>query len=155
AESTDPPPGELAVGFFIVRNQERRRKKAMSEASGSNGDGSGQLPGIVVLKFGGTSVEDSHAVRRLVRIVRSRLNFGVVVVVSALAMVTDQLLRIGRLAEEGNRGAAEAELDELQLRHEQVASELLPEDSYANVHKEFDDGGGAIRVLLCDIESNR
>jgi aspartate kinase len=127
----------------------------MSEASGSNGDGSGQLPGIVVLKFGGTSVEDSHAVRRLVRIVRSRLNFGVVVVVSALAMVTDQLLKIGRLAEEGNRGAAEAELDELQLRDEQVASELLPEDSYANMRKELDDGVGAIRVLLCEIESNR
>src|SRR5262249_37815770 len=61
----------------------------------------------------------------------------------------------GRLAEEGNRGAAEAELDELQLRHEQVASELLPEDSYANMCKELDDGVGAIRVLLCEIESNR
>ena len=50
---------------------------------------------MIVMKFGGTSVEDAYAIRRLVRIVRSRLNFRVVVVVSALAKVTDELLRLG------------------------------------------------------------
>jgi aspartate kinase len=127
----------------------------MSESSGSNGDGSGQLPGIVVMKFGGTSVEDSHAIRRLVRIVRSRLNYGVVVVVSALARVTDQLLKLGRLAEQGDRAAVESDLEALQRRHQQVAGELLSEDAYAELRKSLEDGFDAIRVRLREVESNR
>lgn len=126
----------------------------MSESSGSNGD-AGQLPGIVVMKFGGTSVEDSQAIRRLVRIVRSRLNFSVVVVVSAFAKVTDQLLRLGRLAEAGDWAAVEADLHALQRRHVQVASELLSEDVYASVQGSLGDGFSAIQVLLREIESSR
>jgi aspartate kinase len=126
----------------------------MSESSGSNGD-AGQLPGIVVMKFGGTSVEDCQAIRRLVRIVRSRLNFSVVVVVSALAKVTDQLLRLGNLAEEGDWPAVEVDLSALQRKHEQVASELLSEPAHAVVRKEFDDEFGKIRALLREVESGR
>ena len=47
---------------------------------------------VVVMKFGGTSVEDAAAIRRLIGIVQSRLGAQPVVVVSALARVTDQLL---------------------------------------------------------------
>ena len=53
---------------------------------------------VVVMKFGGTSVEDAAAIRRLIGIVRSRLGSRPVVVVSALARVTDQLLEAGNAA---------------------------------------------------------
>ena len=125
----------------------------MSESSGSISDESGQLPAIVVMKFGGTSVEDSHAIERLVRTVRSRMNFGVVVVVSALARVTDRLLTVGKLAEKGDWPEVEAELEVLQGRHERVAGELVSEDSYPRVKKALDDGFGAIRVLLREVGS--
>ena len=52
-----------------------------------------------VMKFGGTSVEDAAAIRRLVSIVQSRLGAQPVVVVSALARVTDQLLEAGNAAD--------------------------------------------------------
>ena len=59
---------------------------------------------VVVMKFGGTSVEDASAVRRLVDIVESRMGARPVVVVSALARVTDQLLEAGRAAAKGRLG---------------------------------------------------
>ncbi|MFZ3210495.1 MAG: lysine-sensitive aspartokinase 3, partial [Terriglobales bacterium] len=46
---------------------------------------------MIVMKFGGTSVEDAPAIERVAEIVRSRAMEGPVVVVSALARVTDQL----------------------------------------------------------------
>ena len=79
----------------------------------------------VVMKFGGTSVADADAVERLVGIVRdaSKAN-GIppVVVVSALAGVTDALVDIARLAEDGNGAAAAAAIAGLLDRHVSVAS---------------------------------
>ncbi len=50
---------------------------------------------LVVMKFGGTSVEDPAAISRTAAIVAGRVAMGkqTVVVVSAMAKVTDQLLR--------------------------------------------------------------
>lgn len=49
---------------------------------------------IVVMKFGGTSVEDATAMLRTASIVEGRIKKGLspVVVVSAMAKVTDTLL---------------------------------------------------------------
>jgi len=44
---------------------------------------------VVVMKFGGTSVEDAAAIQRLIGIVQGRLGAQPVLVVSALAKVTD------------------------------------------------------------------
>ncbi len=75
---------------------------------------------MIVMKFGGTSVQDQAAVRRLVEIVareaRPRL-----VVVSALARVTDALLELARLAERKDAAAAERLARGLRLRHEELA----------------------------------
>ena len=75
---------------------------------------------MIVMKFGGTSVQDQQAVRRVVEIVgrqaRPRL-----VVVSALARVTDALLELARLAEKKEAVAAERLVRGLRLRHEELA----------------------------------
>jgi len=47
---------------------------------------------MIVMKFGGTSVEDAQAIDRALAIVRARQAQKPVVVVSAMAKVTDQLL---------------------------------------------------------------
>jgi aspartate kinase len=52
------------------------------------------------MKFGGTSVEDPAAIRRTAAIVAGRVAQGKqpIVVVSAMAKVTDQLLRAATIA---------------------------------------------------------
>ena len=76
---------------------------------------------MIVMKFGGTSVQDPEAVRRVVQVVagerRPRL-----VVVSALARVTDALLDVARLAERGEAAAARDAVRALRLRHEQMTT---------------------------------
>jgi len=79
---------------------------------------------VVVMKFGGTSVEDAAAIRRLIGIVQSRGNSQPVIVVSALARVTDQLLEAGHSAADGHLGSALAAARNIYVRHEQLADEL-------------------------------
>jgi aspartate kinase len=86
-------------------------------------------PEIVVMKFGGTSVEDATAISRTAGIVEGRLRKGLrpVIIVSAMAKVTDQLLACAAAALAG-RGASEAAIEivsRLRARHLQVAKDLL------------------------------
>ena len=74
----------------------------------------------VVMEFGGTSLADAAAIRRAIRIVKQRLARDPVVVASALADVTDQLLAAGQAAAKG-QSRRPASLQYLQRRHEQVA----------------------------------
>ena len=55
----------------------------------------------IVMKFGGTSVGDAKAILRVCEIARGRLPLHPVVVVSAMARVTDQLLQMARAAGSG------------------------------------------------------
>ena len=55
-----------------------------------------------VHKFGGASLADSAAVRRAVEIIRSHRREPTVVVVSAMAGVTDALLAVARQAGTGD-----------------------------------------------------
>ncbi len=75
---------------------------------------------MVVMKFGGTSVRDIEAVRRVVGVV-GRETRPRVVVVSALAGVTDGLLDIARLVESGEGDAAQEAVRALRRRHEEMA----------------------------------
>ena len=85
-------------------------------------------PRIVVMKFGGTSVEDAAAMLRTASIVAGRLAKGLspVVVVSAMSKVTDQLLACAGAASAG-RGDREGALEiaaRLRLRHLETAEAL-------------------------------
>ena len=80
---------------------------------------------MIVTKFGGTSVEDAAAIRRAAEIVRGRLARGPVVVVSALAGVTNALLAIGEQAARGQLIGAIRGVEALRERHLEQASALL------------------------------
>jgi aspartate kinase len=83
---------------------------------------------LVVMKFGGTSVEDAVAIRRTADIVAGRVARGLqpVVIVSAMARVTDQLLNAAAAAGRGDKSAALAASVALRARHHQAAGELVP-----------------------------
>ncbi len=101
---------------------------------------------IVVMKFGGTSVEDATAITRTAHVVAGRLQKGLqpVVVVSAMSKVTDQLLACAAAASAG-RGDREAALDiaaRLRARHLETAAQLVEGPSLApldeDINRAFD-----------------
>ena len=89
------------------------------------------------MKFGGTSVQDPEAVARVVQVVagerRPRL-----VVVSALARVTDALLEVARLAERGDAAAAREAVRALRLRHEAMTALVRQPERRAELLKTLD-----------------
>src|SRR5512143_1438960 len=92
----------------------------------------------VVMKFGGTSVEDSTAIDRAAQIVCSRLAQEPVVVVSAMAKVTDQLAAMARAAGEGDRESALQLSRAVRERHYNAASELLGSAVFGEIHSELE-----------------
>jgi len=79
---------------------------------------------MIICKFGGTSVADGPAITRLIDIVRARVPERPVIVVSALARVTDTLLNLARRAGMADQTELEAGVSILLERHEQVAREV-------------------------------
>ncbi|HEX4825449.1 MAG TPA: aspartate kinase [Candidatus Polarisedimenticolaceae bacterium] len=69
------------------------------------------------MKFGGTSVADAERIAAAAEIVRGRLSRRPIVVVSALAGVTDLLVRAVTAAREGQREALDPILADLTRRH--------------------------------------
>jgi aspartate kinase len=107
---------------------------------------------MVVQKFGGTSVADPDAIRRLIEIVRharTRDGRGPVVVVSAMSGVTDALLQIAAAAGAGHLDDALERVDQLRTRHLAAARELAGGShaltSQIDVH--FDELNAVVRAL--------
>lgn len=72
---------------------------------------------MIVMKFGGTSVESREAVARVTDIVRKRQDRHPVVVVSAMGKTTNKLLQAASEAAAGRRDQALALVDELRGHH--------------------------------------
>jgi aspartate kinase len=72
---------------------------------------------MIVMKFGGSSVESAKAIQRVARIVRDQLELRPAVVVSAMGKTTDRLLAIARLHADGNLKVACQALAKLQHFH--------------------------------------
>lgn len=72
---------------------------------------------MIVMKFGGTSVESAAAIERVASIVRARLARKPVVVVSAMGKTTNKLLAIAAEAVKGNRDEALDMLEDLHQFH--------------------------------------
>jgi len=86
----------------------------------------------VVMKFGGTSVADADAIRRLITIVSAQAATSgapPVVVVSAMSKVTDQLLKMTTDASRGERSTIAGGIDVIRQRHLTAIDALVPEAS--------------------------
>jgi aspartate kinase len=78
-----------------------------------------------VMKFGGTSVGDAAAIRKVAEIVGDARDSRLVVVVSAMAGVTNKLIEAAKLAAADNRTAVQAIFDELRERHRVALGGLI------------------------------
>lgn len=101
-----------------------------------------------IMKFGGTSVEDALAFRRVAEIVASQRELMPVVVVSAMSKVTDALIESVRLASEGKPEEAFQFLAQHFDRHRVVARELLQSEADADFEVKLAITGKLVADLL-------
>jgi aspartate kinase len=97
---------------------------------------------MVVQKFGGTSVADPDAVRRLIEIaraVRARDGRGPVLVVSAMSKVTDGLLNVAAEAGAGKIDSALTHVERLRDRHLAMATALARRGDVATLSPQIND----------------
>lgn len=88
---------------------------------------------MIVMKFGGTSVESASAIERLASIVRVRLTRHPVVVVSAMGKTTNKLLACAAEALDGNREQALEDLESLRAAHLSEGRAIVSESRQADL----------------------
>ncbi len=93
-----------------------------------------------IMKFGGTSVGDPSAIQKVVDIIRGAAREShLVVVVSAMSGVTNELIEAATQAQAGHRQSVEMILNQLRRRHDAAASALIhsvPPRTQVNRHME-------------------
>ena len=124
------------------------RQANVSDLSVESREAAGEC---VVMKFGGTSVQDAAAIRRLCLLTTRALPQRPVLVVSALAKVTDQLMNAGWAAAEGRLEAARESVQLLHERHLTVARGLVGGDEYDRLGNEFVREFDALAAVLSRI----
>ncbi len=100
-----------------------------------------------VLKFGGSSVGTTDAISKVIAIVKARVQTSpVIVVLSAMSGVTDQLILLGQTAAQGN-DAYQTMIQNLVQKHEDAVRALLPTTQHASTLQ-------MVKQLIQEIESN-
>ncbi|HXR16995.1 MAG TPA: aspartate kinase [Terriglobales bacterium] len=105
-----------------------------------------------IMKFGGTSVGDASCIQKVVEIIRAASRDGdLVVVVSAMAGVTNRLIDAATKSEAGNHDAVTTIFEELRRQHNSAASALLesPGELHGRTHELLQEGS-----RLCE-DTNR
>lgn len=117
-----------------ARRTKDSRKRQHPKTSPSRKSGAS----LAVWKFGGASLADAAAIRKAAALIHAHQG-PLVVVCSAMAGVTDQLLDGARHAVEGDDRQATRIVDKLLARHRKVVSDLVP-------------AGKARRALLASLD---
>lgn len=94
---------------------------------------------MIVMKFGGTSLEDAAALERVAAVVASRAKRSPLVVVSALGKTTDRLLEIAAAAVRGDKARALELLDSLRAYHVENARAVAPPKELNSLKAFFDE----------------
>ena len=80
--------------------------------------------GLVVMKFGGTSVQDSSSIKNVIKIARGN-SADKIIVVSAISKATNSLEQTARLASEGKVSEAGKLIEEIINRHFVIIDTLV------------------------------
>src|SRR5262245_58277136 len=94
---------------------------------------------MIVMKFGGTSVESAVAIDRVASIVKARVDQKPVVVVSAMGKTTNKLLAIAESAIAGNRDDYIRQLHDLRDYHSREARQVVPLADRAALDRTLDE----------------
>jgi aspartate kinase len=94
---------------------------------------------MIVMKFGGTSVESASAIERVAGIVKSRLDRHPIVVVSAMGKTTNKLLALAQAAIKGQKDDYIRQLHDLRDFHSREARQLVPLARRAELDRSLDE----------------
>src|SRR5438876_2832498 len=94
---------------------------------------------MIVMKFGGTSVESASAIERVARIVRERIDRRPIVVVSAMGKTTNKLLAIAGAAISSTRSDFIAQIHDLRDFHSREARLVVPLVNRAELDRTLDE----------------
>ncbi len=94
---------------------------------------------MIVMKFGGTSVESAAAIERVASIVKARADRRPVVVVSAMGKTTNKLLAIAAAAIEGAREEYIGQIHDLRDFHSREARLVVPLEQRAELDRLLDE----------------
>src|SRR5712691_9558931 len=98
---------------------------------------------MIVMKFGGTSVEDAPSIERVAEIIRERLALKPVVVVSAMGKTTRKLLQAAEASAAGDSRTTLGLVADLKTRHVSEARRLVNKSEgrevFALIDKHFDE----------------
>jgi aspartate kinase len=93
----------------------------------------------IVMKFGGTSVADGDRMRRCAKLIKDNTAGNqIIVIVSALDGMTEELLALADAAGTANHPAMNARLKEIRRRHEEAAKALGQPDVVAALLGQLD-----------------
>ncbi|HAY56187.1 MAG TPA: bifunctional aspartate kinase/homoserine dehydrogenase I, partial [Flavobacteriales bacterium] len=99
-----------------------------------------------VIKFGGSSLVDASAMVQVADVLEARKDVAKFVVLSAMGGATDELLRAGRLAKQGDP-AWHTLVADLRTRHLDACVGLIQGDGQQAVRDEIEHGFGHIRSI--------
>ncbi len=94
---------------------------------------------MIVMKFGGSSVESAAAIERVAGIVKSRAHCRPVVVVSAMGKTTNRLLAIAQTSMTGTREDYLAQIHDLRDFHSREARQVVPLGNRAALDRTLDE----------------
>jgi aspartate kinase len=94
---------------------------------------------MIVMKFGGTSVESAVAIERVAGIVKARLERRPIVVVSAMGKTTNKLLALAQAAIRGQKDDYIRQLHDLRDFHSREARQLVPLARRAELDRSLDE----------------
>jgi aspartate kinase len=94
---------------------------------------------MIVMKFGGTSVESAAAIARVASIVKQRQERHPIVVVSAMGKTTNKLLAIAAAAIAGKRDEYIRQLHDLRDYHSREARQVVPLEERAGLDRFLDE----------------
>jgi aspartate kinase len=94
---------------------------------------------MIVMKFGGTSVESAAAIERIAGIVKARQERRPVVVVSAMGKTTNKLLAIAAAAIAGHREESIRQIQDLRDTHSREARLVTSLDQRAELDRTLDE----------------
>ena len=110
---------------------------------------------MIVMKFGGSSVDTAEAIERVEGIIRGRLDRRPVVVVSAMAKTTRDLLESAAAAAAGEGTQVHSLFDQIELYHRREAYAVVPPAGRPALDARLDPWFNELRTRLDEILATR
>src|ERR1700730_3193334 len=103
---------------------------------------------MIVMKFGGTSVEDAPSIERVAEIIRARLHLNPVVVIWAMGKTTRKLLQAAEASAAGDNRSTLRIIADLKTRHVSEARRLVSKSEARDVFPLIEEHFDELKKLL-------